>query len=245
MEQVTSNITNYPFILFGKSFVRNAMTLLQDAGRSAVFAFGTLLAMIRVAVGSVTADVGNTGDGTVTLFVLAGGGSPIVGDYNFECIEAVTNGGIFKLEDPNGNLVASNLTLFAGAGETTDFIEGGLSFRVTDGTTDFIVGDKFAMTVAAVNKLVPFDATAVDGSQIPLYIYMGSELTAASIVAGDVTVYNILVGGCCTVAESQVVLEGSGQTLDTLLDTGLTVRETLSLRGIFAELTDNITFFEN
>jgi len=241
--QVSSNISNLPFILFGKSFVRNAMTLLQDAGRTIALAFGTVLAILRVAVGSVTAG-SNTGDGTVTNLALAAGVIPLVGDYVLECIEAVTNGGIFKLEDPNGNLVASNLTMFAGAGETTDFIAGGLSFTITDGATDFIVGDSFTLAVDAVNKLVPFDETAVDGSQVPFYIYMGSEIAAADIVAGDVTVYNILVGGCCTVDSSQLVFEGSA-TLDTVLDSGLSVRETLALRGVFAEDTDNIDYFEN
>ena len=140
--QVTSNITNYPFILCGKSFSRNGLVLEQDGGRTTPLAFGTVL-------------------------------------------ESVNSGGAEKLR-PLAGIVGNTTT----------------------------------------------------------YIYLGSEIAAADIVAGEVTIYNLLVGGCCAVDETQVVLEGS-LTLDSALSTGLTVRQTLFNTGIFAELSDNIDFFEN
>lgn len=148
---------------------------------------GTILARKSVADAVVAAaGAGNTGDGTVTLATVAAGSIvPLVGAYNFECMEVVTHGGIFKLEDPNGALVAAAIALDAATGGTTELTVGGLTFTVTDGATDFIVGDKFSLTVAADGKMVPFATDGAGGAQIPLQI-MGYEVVAAG--AGNVPV---------------------------------------------------------
>lgn len=121
----------------------------------------------KIKFGAVTADgTGNTGNGTCTaLAILPGSVEPKVGEYNLECTVAASEGGTFKLEDPDGKLVTAQLVMTAGAGAATIFEAGGLTFTLTDGGTDFIVGDKFAVTVAAGSgqgKLL--DKDAVDGS---------------------------------------------------------------------------------
>lgn len=124
-------------------------------------------AMGKVLYGAVTADgTGNTGDGTCTaLATVLGSINPIVGDYVFTCTAAVTNGGVFKLVDPNGAEVATGLTLTVGAGAATVFEVAGIVFTITDGATDFIVGDAFTISVAAGSgQVVKLDKTAVDGS---------------------------------------------------------------------------------
>lgn len=121
---------------------------------------GTILARQKVAEAIVAAaDAGNTGDGTVTLAtVQAGSIVPVVGAYNLECVAAVGNGGVFKLEDPNGAVVATDITMTPGAGGATIVTVAGMQFTITDGATDFIVGDKFSLTVAADGKLVVYAA---------------------------------------------------------------------------------------
>jgi hypothetical protein len=132
------------------------------------YAEGVLMAQVIAGAVTVVADVGNTGDGTVTGQALAAGGPARVGAWNFEVTAAVVNGGVFKLEDPDANLVASDLTIPAGAGNTLVVTVGGLTFTVTDGTTDFIVGDKFAISVAdGGHKWRPFVEGAVNGLGSP------------------------------------------------------------------------------
>lgn len=109
---------------------------------------------------------GNTGDGTfvvdVTTPVLAGAK---VGVYTLRCITAVTNGGVFRLEDPDG-IVLGDVTIPAGAGNSVTVSEH-IKGVLTDGDADFIVGDGFDITVAAGSNLyVPVDFDALDGSQV-------------------------------------------------------------------------------
>ena len=176
---------------------------------------GTIMARIGVAAGAVTADVGNTGDGTVTAFALAGGGLAIPGDYNLEVVTAVVNGGEFKLEDPNGNLVHQPLVMTVGAGSVTVFTVGGLTFTITDAGTDFIVGDKWALTVTDVGmKWTPYVDGAVDGSGIPNGILPealtstgAADILRRMIVGGEVTKDTLVIhGGTVGVVPEDVVL---------------------------------------
>lgn len=103
--------------------------------------------------------------------------------------------------------------------------------------------------VAATQKWVPFtNEAAVDGSAIPQGIYIGDEIAAADIVAGDITDVFILVGKDVTVDVDQIVVENA-KTLDTVITVGTTdlrtVRDHLANRGIFTEETVDISGFEN
>ena len=240
------NVNTIPFLRHGIPANKDDATILQDAGRVIDLARYTVMGKSQVAVGAVTPDGGNTGDGTVTGFALAAGPSlPIVGDYNLECIAAVANGGTFKLEDPNGVLIANNLVMTAGAGAATAFIVAGMTFIITDGATDFIVGDKFALTIAAVGKYLPLNVAEVNGLQNVKGIYLGDGILAATIVAGDVTDQLIMVAGNgAFVDENQIVLENS-LTLDTVLASGDTIREALYKLGIIPQATDDISDYEN
>lgn len=195
------------------------VTLVFDGADT--WAKGTVMGLRKVAAGAVTPDAGNTGDGTVTALALAPGGPPKVGSYNLECTFDVTNGGIFKLEDPDGNLVADNLTLRVGAGLATTFSVGGISFIVTDGATDFAAGDKFGLAVSAVNKWKFYDSSAVDGSEIPSGVLPREEVATG---AGD-SYRRVLIGG--EIAESQLVFD-QGETIND------TIREQLRDYGIIS-----------
>lgn len=223
-------------------------TILQDAGRSIALAFATVMARLLTEPGDVTAGT-NTGNGTATLAFNQSNDTPIVGDYNLECAFVVAEGGVFKLEDPNGNLVADNLTLRVGASLVTTFTVAGLTIAVTEGTTDFDAGDTFALTVAAVNKWRPLDPTESDysaysGFSVARGIYLGPDIIAADIVAGDIEDVHILTGGNTFVDVNQIILEGS-LTIDSVLPSGKTVRDALVEISIIPEGTVDISGFEN
>lgn len=130
---------------------------------------GTVLGAITLGAASsaVKASGANTGTGTfvldVTTPILA---NAIAGLYTLRCIEAVTNGGKFTLVDPKGLTVGGPYIVVAGAGGTitiADRIKGVL----TDGGTDFIVGDGFDITIAVGSlKYKAFDPANLDGSQV-------------------------------------------------------------------------------
>jgi hypothetical protein len=181
-----------------------------------------------------TADGGNTGDGTMTA--VAAAGALKVGTYTLECTFAVANGGVFKLENPDGDIVADNLTLRVGAGLATAFIEGGLEFTVTDGVADFIAGDKFTVEVAANGKYVPLDPTAFDGSGEFGGIYNGEDIPAASLVAGDVEGEIITGGSAAVLDDSKLDIETG--TLETILGSGKTLREEMNDKGLFPASTE-------
>jgi len=291
----------------------------------ATWPLGTIMAKISASAGAVTADVGNTGDGTVTGLALAPGGPPLVGAWNLECTQAYTapaavadvgntgggtvtglslnvggpvlagawnlecitayvapaagtpaftgtgngtasgeaagvdtingtyivtcidatvsgseifkvetpegirladdltvgvaysnthlgltltdgltdfivgdywtiamtvgpvplHGGVFKLEDPNSAIVANALTLPGVTAGTTLLIDyNGLRFTLTDGAPDFIVGDKFAITVAA--GAVP-EHGGVFKLEDPNSVIIKSDITLPGSALGTVT----------------------------------------------------------
>lgn len=199
--------------------------ILSVAG-AVTYANGTVLARKTVA-DAVTpaADGGNTGDGTVTLAtVVAGTVVPLVGAYNLEVTAAVANGGVLKLEDPYGALVASDLIMAVGAGAATIFEAAGLQFTVTDGATDFVVGDKFTLTVAADGKIVAFSRTGAGGAQLPIAVlpseevFTGAEdrafrpLVSGRVRRGDLIVHGV---GVITDAEADALRDYSIVPLST------------------------------
>lgn len=177
---------------------------------------GTILARQTVDVAIVdTPDVGNTGDGTLVATVIGVDELPVPGNYNFECTVAIAEGGIFKLVDPNGNVVADNLTLRVGAGLITTFVVSGIQIVVTEGAADFIVGDKFALAVVANGKMLPFAIGGVAGVGIPTEV-LTYDVTAAG--AGDETIRGMISG---SVRKERLIIsaDGDGSNItDGILD---------------------------
>jgi len=128
-------------------------------------------------------------------------------------------------------LTKQDETLLTDAGRTTPLLYGTLMAKV-----------------AASQKWVPFtDETATNGSAIPQGVYVGDEVTAASLVAGDVEDASILVGDAI-LDGNQIVIENS-KTLVTVVTVGTTdlrtVEDHLANRGLFIEDTIDIDEFEN
>lgn len=136
------------------------------------FALNSVLQMpvtVSYAYGSVTASaLSGTGNGTIgTLSVAA---PAIPGAYKLVLNTAVTNGGVWTLTDPLGNVLSSTLTQTVGVGAASAFSVNGLNFTVTDGTTDFAVGATFTITVPAtkINLTAGWKGTAGNAFKIEI-----------------------------------------------------------------------------
>jgi hypothetical protein len=124
----------------------------------------------KVTLGAVTSAAkagGNTGNGTITLDATSPKRAGAkVGIYTVRCITAAANGGVFRVEDPDG-YVLGDATIAGGAGGTAAF-DDDIKFVLTDGATDFIVGDGFDVTIAAGSgKVKEYNPANEDGSQVP------------------------------------------------------------------------------
>jgi len=177
--------------------------------------------------------------GGISFTLTDGGTDFIVGD-DFTMAIASAEGGVWKLEDPNGNTIATGLTMGGVPLGATVFNEGGITFTITDGAADFIVGDKFSITVTVNGKWVPYDPAGLLGEAVPKGIYDPEstigDITAAALVAGDVEDMPILISGA-RFDRDKLVFENSGAYTDIILGTSLTLEEHLRTMGLVAENT--------
>jgi hypothetical protein len=180
-----------------------------------------------------TPDAGNTGDGTLVATVAAGDIIPAIGNWNLECTFAITNGGVFKLEDPSGNIIADNLTLRVGDGLVTTFVEGGIKIVVTEGTTDFAAGDKFALAVVADGDWVIYAVDGVGGAQFAKGV-LTIETTATG--AAD-KAFRPLISG--KVRREKLLIDASAAAITDL------VADQLRDYGILAVSVDELNIQDN
>lgn len=140
-------------------------------------ALGAVLGKIALG-GATETHAGNTGNGVMTLDVT----TPVlpgatVGVYTVKATAAASNSGTFRVFDPRGRVLGDVVV----GGTFSDQIK----FVIADGSTDFIVGDTFLVTVAAgSNKFTVLAPTAGDGSQDAV----GILLVATNASAGDVKI---------------------------------------------------------
>ena len=103
--------------------------------------------------------------------------------------------------------------------------------------------------IALSGKYTPFiSEVAIDGTALPSAIYLGADIPAADLVAGDIADTTHLLGGTVVVDENRIVIEAA-KTLDTVIATGTvnakTVRDAINDRGIFLGASEDSTSFEN
>ncbi len=195
--------------------------LLTFAGAD-TFVAGTILARLGALSVSAGTVQGGTGTGTISLVsIVEGPIVPLVGVYKLTCIEAVAQGGVFQLTDPNGAIVAGYLAMNTTSTGAKAFEAGGLAFTLTD-ATDFIVGNYFDITVVAGGKMVPFNPAGTGGAQVPRGV-LTYEVTKAG--SGDLPIRSM----CCgKVNKNRLIIDvdGSGANitaaiLDQLRSTGI------------------------
>jgi hypothetical protein len=80
----------------------------------------------------------NTGNGTMGAVTVSAGAKQ--GVYTLTIIEPGANVGTFIVTDPDGDQIGDGVVGSA-------FSAGGLAFTLADGSTDFVAGDSFAITV--------------------------------------------------------------------------------------------------
>lgn len=130
-------------------------------GTARAFPAFVLLGTVLIGAATVTAGaVVGTGNGAIGA-VTADVGAP-AGIYSVVIVSAAASGGSFQVIRPDGGV--------DGAGSVGTAYNGALNFTLADGATDFVVGDRIPVTVAydagVVEKDVPWDPTATDGSQL-------------------------------------------------------------------------------
>ena len=174
---------------------------------------GTILARKAVADAVTASAFTGTGDGTVTLAtVVAGQVVPIVGAYVLNCIEAIADGGIFELVDPNGALVATGLVLTVGAGAATVFETNGLEFTITDGAANFVAGDTATLTVAADGDVVIYAVAGAGGAQVPSMVLTYD----VSATGAEDQAQRAMVSG--RVRREKLVIDAGGTVTDSIVD---------------------------
>lgn len=181
-------------------FCREAVTLKSGFG---VLEIGAVLGKITKAAATSAAKAGgnaaNTGTFTIdaTTPVLAGAK---LGVYKLRCVTAVTNGGVFRLEDPDGIVLDNNITIPVGAGNSVTIAEH-IKGVLTDAATDWSVGEGFDITVAAGSgKWAPYDPTALDGRALDAHGTEVAVLLHKHDTTADVLQAIILARGPAEVA---------------------------------------------
>lgn len=136
---------------------------------------GEVMGRIARLIGAMTADGGNTGDGTPGTATL--GKKAILGTYTITCVEAVSNAGRFEVQDPEGNRLLDLVVAVA-------YVSAHFNVTLADGSADFVVGDFFTIAVTAGSlKLKVLQSASVDGSA-DFHAVMAEDVdaTAADVV---------------------------------------------------------------
>lgn len=121
--------------------------------------------------------VGTLFDGVVKFTISDGATDFGAGDtFTITVVKVTaTNGGLFSVTDPSGNVLGTYAT--GAAAFATE-----VKFTIADGATDFIVGDGFDITVAAgSSKYVGWSPSAIDGSAVVKGIAIYDAEAAASV----------------------------------------------------------------
>ena len=139
------------------------------------------------------------------------------------------------------------------------FIMSGQAFSVEgaivqdQGRTAILKKYTVLAKIASSGKYTPFvSLTKTTGASIPCAVYLGEDIAAADLVAGDVTDLPILIGGTAQVDTDQIVFDGGTLSLASVV-TGAaanpyfvtTAEDCLGMFGIYDANTVNVTSYEN
>lgn len=134
---------------------RQQVTIENGTGSDVTHEAGTVLARVE---GAGTA-VAGTNTGTGAMGTITETGDAVPGVYTLKIVRAASNAGDFDVYAPDGSVIGTGKVGVA-------FSAGGLAFTLADGSTDFIVGDSFAITVTDSGKRVVATATGARASAV-------------------------------------------------------------------------------
>ena len=186
-------------------FCRKAVTAYEAGAKT--YTPGTVLGKTLVS-GSAAAVAGasNTGNGTMGSITVSAQAK--IGQYILRITVASSNAGAFELLNSNGSVIGTGNVASA-------FVGAGLAFTLADGSTDFIVGDTFVITVTGTEKYKILENTASDGSAAFAGIYIGASNGLGidtSVAATTDTTVLILERGPALVAKEGLTLGASINT---------------------------------
>jgi len=189
--------------LFIESFDSGPFITGSIASGEGVLARGSVLAKTSPNVPTTgTADGGNTGNGTMTAVAVKS--KTKTGTYTMTCITAVADGGVFNVFDPDG-LQLDDAT------EGVTYSSDQLTFLLTDGAADWIVGDIF--TVAVV--VGALELTLVDGDTAFAVLLEDVDATSSAVNAsiaerGHFDENHLIFGGTDTIETHRVAMRAIG-----------------------------------
>jgi hypothetical protein len=179
--------------------------------------------------GTATAVSGNTGNGTMGTVTVTSNKNLKLGTYQVHIVKAAANAGDFVLKDPSGTVVGNGTVAVA-------FNQAGLAFTLADGSTDFVVNDRFNIVVAGTEKYKLVEATATDGTEQAKAILIADVLGLSrdiTLAANTDTTVLVLARGPAIVARGALQVGASVDTTPELAQ----VYADLKTLGIFAEVT--------
>ena len=166
---------------------RGAASMVGGAA-DAVYEAGTVLGRQTLGAPVAAAKAGMTGNGTITALALAG--CAVIGCYSL----VATGANAFAVFDPAGKRMSD-----AVAG--TPYTDPALDFTVTEGTTPFVAGDTFVITVPrGTGQYVPLSDTVFDGSHIAqavlalrVFVAAGDQVDVRAITDFAVMIEDALI----------------------------------------------------
>ncbi|MDX2223601.1 MAG: head decoration protein [Rhodospirillaceae bacterium] len=193
---------------------REKVTVLSGQNLKAGHVLGAVLTALTVAAPVFA----GTGNGAITMDattpVLA---SAKVGAYTATCVTAATNGGTFRVEDPDGFVLGD---VAVGATFADD-----IKFVIADGSTDFVVGDKFTITVTAgSSKVRELNLTGIDGSEKAYGVLWDAIDASAADVAGAAIVRDAEVDANDLTWPSGITTNQKNAAIAQLATRGIIVR---------------------
>jgi len=214
MERINVVNTYTPDALIAGDKVAPLTTVGTIVASAGALARGTVLG--KITIGAITAaakaggNAANTGALTLdaTAPILAGAK---VGVYTVRCIAAASNGGTFRVMDPDGFSLGDYAV---GATFAND-----VKFAIADGTQDFIVGEGFDITIAAGSgqyKIV--NSANVDGSAVPVAVLaqavtVTTALPSLLYVRGMFNENHLVFGGSDTADTHRAAMQKAGMIL--------------------------------
>lgn len=178
-------------------FCRKAVVANEASAKT--YGVGTVLGKyVASPAGAAVAGGSNTGNGTMGAITVTSNKNLQLGVYTLRIVEAAANAGNFIVTDPAGDVVGFGTVAVA-------FSQGGLAFTLADGSTDFVVGDTFAITVSGTVKYKIAVQTAVDGSEFAAALVIDDY----SVPATTNTTVLVLIKGPAEVSQGALVLDAS------------------------------------
>ena len=198
-------------------FSREEIIVLAGSGGDRSLAIGEVFGKRTKSSVVVTANGGNSGDGTASAVTL--GALAESGGYTLTCIAAAVNGGTFQVQTPKGYRLPDLEVDQPYAGDH-------LNVTISDGAADFIVGDTFTVDVSGDGKVVALDPSAVDGSQKAAGV-ITSSVTAldGSDEIGVAIVRHAIVSDAALVCPGGITVQQKSDATAQLKAAGIIVRK--------------------